>query len=209
MAELGDDALVDLALERHDEVGKLAHLRPPPLDELRLVAAARMRDVDLGILPGEAQRVPFLLLAAVAAAPRVGNELVRQIVGEPFAQLRDELDRADVGLLAELAERRAERSLARIEPALRHLPGMDRVDLLGAAGAPPDEHAALAIEHHGSDARPIGQVLVGAHGRSHYAAVAAGIATRAINGIVGPGPRAGPGRASRSPLPGACRSCRQ
>src|ERR1700694_4020763 len=154
MAELGDDALVDLALERHDEIGKLAHLRPPPRHELRRVAAARMRDVDLGLLPREAQRVPFLRLAAVAAAPCMGHELVRKIVAEPVAQLPEQLDRADVGLLAELAERRAEPILAPIEAALRHLPGMDLVDLLGAAGAPADECAAPAIEHHGGDARP-------------------------------------------------------
>src|SRR6185437_6895123 len=63
-------ALVDVALERHDEVRQLAHLNPAPVDELRRVmAAGGQRDVDFAVLAGEAQRVPFLLLAAVFAAP--------------------------------------------------------------------------------------------------------------------------------------------
>ena len=35
------DPLVDLALERHDQVGKILHRLPAPVDEFRLVAAAR------------------------------------------------------------------------------------------------------------------------------------------------------------------------
>src|ERR1700738_973409 len=59
-------ALVDRALERNDQVGKILHRLPAPADELRLVAAGA-RDIDFGILAGETNRVPFLPLAAIAA----------------------------------------------------------------------------------------------------------------------------------------------
>src|SRR5262249_18867960 len=37
---------------------------------------------------------------------------------------------------------------------------------LGPLGAPPDEDAARAVEHHGADARPIGQVFEAGHDSS-------------------------------------------
>src|ERR1700761_5937341 len=68
--ELLHHALIDRALEGHDQLGEILHRLPAPVDELRLVtAAARTRDVDLGILAGEAHGKPFLSLAAVAALP--------------------------------------------------------------------------------------------------------------------------------------------
>src|SRR5438105_5224730 len=115
MTEFGDDALVDLAFEGHDELRELAHLRPPPLHEFRLVAAARMLDVDLGIVARETQRVPFLSLAAVASTPSMGHELVGEIIGQPLAGFREQLDGSDVGFLAQLAKRRAIRVLTRVE----------------------------------------------------------------------------------------------
>src|SRR5450432_3178144 len=62
-------ALVDRPLERHDQVGKIFHRLPAPVDELRLVAAAGARHIDFGIRTGETDRVPFLPLAAIAALP--------------------------------------------------------------------------------------------------------------------------------------------
>src|SRR4051794_6915476 len=62
-------ALIDRALERDDQVGKILHRLPSPADELRLVAAAGALHIDLGVVAGETNRVPFLPLAAIAALP--------------------------------------------------------------------------------------------------------------------------------------------
>src|ERR1044072_6458614 len=62
--------LIDRALERHDQLREVFHRLPGPADEFRLVAAAAgVGDVDLAVLAGEAQREPFLPLAAVTAFP--------------------------------------------------------------------------------------------------------------------------------------------
>src|SRR3569833_454795 len=99
--------LIRLALERHDEVGQVAHLDPAPVDELRrMMAAAGGGDVDLAVLADEAQREPLLLLALVLAAPGLADDLARNVVGEPARHLAKLLDRLDIGLLEELAQRR-------------------------------------------------------------------------------------------------------
>ena len=61
--------LVGLPLERHHQVRQFGHRHPAPGDEFRLVPAGRIGDVDFAVVAGEAQRVPFLLLAAIFAAP--------------------------------------------------------------------------------------------------------------------------------------------
>ena len=55
---------------------------------------AGMRDVDLAVVAGETQRVPFLLLAAVFAVPGLPDDLARNVVGQPFRDLAEALDRA-------------------------------------------------------------------------------------------------------------------
>src|SRR5262249_60211598 len=125
-------------------------------------------------------------------------------LGAPRAHLRDEVDRADVGLLAELAKRSREGILSRIESALGHLPRVDLVDLLGASGAPADKNPAFAIEHHGAHARPIGQMLVAAH-EGLNARMPARRNRAEFSGRACRERRFGRTPASRSPRPGACR----
>src|SRR3979490_308707 len=98
-------ALVDRPLERHDQVGKILHRLPAPADELRLVAAAGAGDIDLGVLTGEANRVPFLPLATIAALPGAPGPGARNVVGQPVRDLAELLDRANAGFLVELALR--------------------------------------------------------------------------------------------------------
>src|SRR5439155_1451948 len=74
-----------------------------PCHEFRLMAAGRMREVDLAVVAGAAQRVPFLALAAIFAAPGITNDLARNIVGEPVRDLAELLDGTDVGFLVKLA----------------------------------------------------------------------------------------------------------
>src|ERR1700733_5031898 len=103
------------------------------------MAAAGMRDVDLALHAGESQRVPFLGLAAVFAAPGLPDDVARDVVGQPVLDLAEALDRADVCFLVELAQRRRPGVFAGIDAALRHLPGMGRIHMLRPMAALPDE----------------------------------------------------------------------
>src|SRR5581483_3922221 len=70
VAEGGDDFAIDGALEGDDQFGKALQSFPAPLGEFRLEPAlAGMEDVDFAVLAGEAEGEPFLLLAAISAAP--------------------------------------------------------------------------------------------------------------------------------------------
>src|SRR5207248_978614 len=91
------------------------------------------------------------------ALPGFANQLGRKVIGKPAARAGEQLERADIGLFAQLTQGCPVRVFARIDAPLRHLPGVNRVDLLWAAGAAPDEDAASAIDHHGANAWPIGQ----------------------------------------------------
>src|SRR5262245_20866120 len=85
--ELLHHLLVDLALERDDQRGQLLHPLPPPFHELGLVAAGRMRNVDLAFIADEAHRKPFLRLAAVLALPRLTDDVGWDVVSEPVLDL--------------------------------------------------------------------------------------------------------------------------
>src|SRR5712675_1212986 len=83
-------ALIDRPLERNDQLRQVLHRLPAPTDELSLVAAPRVRDVDLAILAGEAHGEPFLPLPAIAALPGAAGDGARNIVDQPvgdFAEL--------------------------------------------------------------------------------------------------------------------------
>src|SRR3546814_13703102 len=68
VAEAVDDGGIDVALERHDRFQHLVRSRPAPRVEFIVL---RRVQVDLPIAAQEAQREPFLLLAAVA--PQIGR----------------------------------------------------------------------------------------------------------------------------------------
>src|SRR5262245_7090819 len=156
-------ALVHRPLERHHQLGEVGERLPAPLREFRLVAAGRVRDVDLALVAGEAQRVPSLRLSAILALPGLADDVARNVVGEPLLDRAEPLDRADVGLLVKLAQRRRPRILAAIDPALRHLPHMRFVDVLRPFKAATDEDAAVAIEDGHSHARTIGKRFESGH----------------------------------------------
>src|SRR5437763_16410420 len=67
--ELLHHPLVDLALERHDEARQVLYRLPSPSRELRLVAAAGMRDIDLDLISGEAESVPLLPMTPILSLP--------------------------------------------------------------------------------------------------------------------------------------------
>src|ERR1700756_5357179 len=161
--EFLDHALIDRALERHDQPGEVLHRLPAPADELGLVPAAGACDIDLIVLAGEAHREPLLPLAAVASLPGAPGDRARNIVGEPLADLAELLDRADAGLFVELALGGLPKILAGVDAALRHLPDMGFVDMLDAAGASTDEDQPALVDQHHADAGPVGQIFVTRH----------------------------------------------
>src|SRR5437879_6083740 len=104
-----------------------------------------MRDVDFVVIAGEAQREPLLFLPAIFALPGLADDVARNVVGEPVRDLAELVDRADVGLLVQLAACRPPRVLAGVDAALRHLPDMNLVGMLGPVDAAADEDETLAV----------------------------------------------------------------
>src|SRR5882757_5361791 len=116
--------LIERLLERHDDVGKLAWIDPAPRPELLV----RSGDIDILVLAEEAEQEPALGLAAIFALPHLTDQIVGQVIAELFGRPGDELDLVggDPGLLAQFADRGGLGILAGIDPALRHLPGLER-----------------------------------------------------------------------------------
>src|SRR5262249_35527742 len=131
--------------------------------EFGLVAAARAGDVDFGILAGEARRIPFLPLPAIAALPSSSGHSARDIVDQPVRDLAEPFNRADAGLFVKLSLCRLPGVLAGVDAALWHLPDMGLVDMLNAAGSPADENQPGRVEQHHPNAGSIGQVFVARH----------------------------------------------
>src|SRR5262249_19192264 len=99
-------------------------------------------------------------LSAVLALPGLAHDVAWDIVGKPVLDLAELLDRADVGLLVELAQRRRPWVLALVDATLRHLPAVQGVDMLRSPNTAADEHEALPVEHQGADARAVGELVV-------------------------------------------------
>src|SRR5262249_60195600 len=121
------------------------------------MAAGGMRDVNFALLAGETQGIPSLALPAVLAAPSVADDLARDVVTELVRDLAELFDRADIGFLIELAQRRRPRVLAAIDAALRQLPRVSDVDVLRPVEAAADEDAPLAVEFGHAGAGTVGQ----------------------------------------------------
>src|SRR3984957_10723261 len=164
MSEFADHAFVHRALERHNEARNILQWLPAPGGKFRLVRAGWMGQIDLALVAGEAHREPFLGFAAVFALPRLADNLARDIVLQPVGDFAQPLDGTDIGFLVQLPQRRRPGLFALIDAALRHLPGVRRIDMLRPLDAPADEGKPGAIEHQHADTRAIGEVFE-AHGR--------------------------------------------
>ena len=81
LGEFLDDPLVGRPLERHDQVGQRFQSAPSAIRRIPACGRRPVRDVDLAVLAGEAQRVPFLLLAAIFAVPGLADDFTRDVVG--------------------------------------------------------------------------------------------------------------------------------
>src|SRR5690606_41199872 len=102
-----------------------------------------------------AEGVPLLRLPTIFALARPFQDIGWEIVAEPIRRFGDWRDRPDRGLLVKLARSCHQRILARIDPALRHLPIVARLSLVdGIALA--DEDPAGSVEQHDADTRAIG-----------------------------------------------------
>src|SRR3974377_2068219 len=157
--EFRDHALIDRALKRHDQAWNPLQRLPPPRGKFRHVRAVRMLDVDFAFLSGKAHCKPFLRLSAIFALPGLADQIAWNVVAQPFGDFTEPLDRADVGFLAQLAQRGPPRILAGIDAALRHLPGMSEINVLRPVDTLADKRAAVAIEQHNADAETVGQIF--------------------------------------------------
>src|SRR5215475_7628077 len=144
--ELLHHPLIDLALERDDQRGQLFQTLPTPRGEFRLVTR-RVIDVDLAVIAREAHREPLLCLSTIFALPGLADDLARDIVAEPVRDLGKLLDRANIGLFVEFAQRGWPGLLPRVDAALGQLPGMGGVDVLGAVATLADKDTAGTVEH--------------------------------------------------------------
>src|SRR4051812_37613855 len=135
LGKLPHHPCVSLPLERHHQRREIVHFLPAPGDEFRLVAAAGIFYIDLTVIAGEAQSVPFLLLPAIFSVPGGADDVARDVVVQPLADLAEFLDRADIGLLIKFAQRGLVAVLAVIDAALRHLPDMAFINMFRPAGA--------------------------------------------------------------------------
>src|ERR1700683_3012749 len=126
--------------------------------------AIRMGDVDFALRADEAQSEPLLRLAAILAAPGLPDEIARNVVFEPFADFAETFHRTDVGLLAQFPQRCRPWLFAGIDAALRPLPRVGQIDVLGAVDAAADKGVPGAVEHQQAGAGTIGQVFVGQGG---------------------------------------------
>src|ERR1700730_3413045 len=95
----------------------------------------------------------------------MGDDVARDVVGEPLAEFGETFDRANPCFLIKFTQCRRPGVVAAVDAALRHLPDMRFIDVLGPLRATAYEDEPGAIEHHDSDARAIGQILDGDHGR--------------------------------------------
>ncbi len=83
MPELGNDLVIDLALELNDQAGKLFHRLPCPLIEFRLVAARWRINGNLAFIPFKAKGKPALGLPTKLALQPDADQVWRQIVIDP------------------------------------------------------------------------------------------------------------------------------
>src|SRR5215471_18837941 len=112
-------------------------------------------NVDVAVSPKKPHRNPFLPLTAIAPMQRDAEEVLRQIIREPFLHLAERLGLARADFLFELAKGRFHRLFAFVDAALWHLPAFD-----GLVDAAPDEYETIAIDQHHAYARPVGEVFV-------------------------------------------------
>src|SRR5262249_57976122 len=118
----------NLAEGRPPEIGATVETLPAPGIELRGLAVARRQRIDLLVTPCEAQREPFLSLAAeFRQAMRLRPVIGWKFIGEPVG-LAEILGAPDAGLFPELAHGGIAQVLALVDAALRHLPVQSRQD---------------------------------------------------------------------------------
>jgi len=95
-------ALIHRPLERNDQVGKILHRLPAPVDELRLMATAGLATLISESAP--VKRTAYIsALAAIAAFPGTAGDGARNVIDQPVRDLAELLDRADAGFLIEFA----------------------------------------------------------------------------------------------------------
>src|SRR6185437_4505430 len=133
--------------ERHHEIGDMVEPLPSPSVEFRGLSVARRQRINLIVASGEAEREPFLSLAAEFREPVRRTMIGREFVSEPIS-LAKKVGIPDAGLLPQFAACRGLQVFAVVDATLRHLPFEAGQNDLGpiVAKAAADQHASIAIE---------------------------------------------------------------
>src|SRR5689334_2932693 len=119
--ELEQRAAIGLALELYDRVERDPVLVPAPCIEFGMLGSAQAHVV---VAPDQAQEIPDLLLAAVAAAPLALDPVLRHFVPQPFARPAENLHMTgfEPDFLAQFPVHRLLGRFTRIDATLRKLP---------------------------------------------------------------------------------------
>src|SRR5882724_6955416 len=152
--------LIDVAPERHDEVGDAVEPFPAPGIEFGRLAVARRQRVDVVVTSGETQREPFLPLATELGEAVRRSVIGRKVVSQP-AGLAEIIGLRHARLFPELAQRRGAQIFAIVDAALRHLPLKAGEDDLRSIvlEAPSDKDLTGRIEEGDTHIRAIGFVV--------------------------------------------------
>src|SRR4029078_360404 len=113
---------VHVAPERHDQVRHAVEPLPAPRSEFGRLAVARRQRVDLVVVAGEAQREPFLPLAAELGEAMRGRSVIgRKFIFYPIG-LAEIFGTDRPSLLPEFAHDGIARILVGVDAALPRLP---------------------------------------------------------------------------------------
>src|SRR6266436_3370697 len=112
---------IDLAPERHHEIGDAVEPFPAPAIKFGRLAVAWRQRVDIPIISRETQREPFLPLAAEFGESVRRSLIGRKLVSEP-ARFAEIVGQRHAGLFPEFAQRGGAQVFAFVDAALRHLP---------------------------------------------------------------------------------------
>src|SRR4029079_17421670 len=111
----------------------------------------------------EAYSCPLWLCSAVCAAPGLFYDAARKIISQPIGNLTELLHGTNIGFLVQFAKRGLVWVLIFVNPALRHLPDVGRIDVFRTFGPSSNKNEPRIVEHHHAGAGAIGQWFVGRH----------------------------------------------
>src|SRR4051812_47476314 len=121
--QFGQRLLVNISLELDHRFERNPVIVPAPCIEFRLFVCAQLH---VTVARGHPEQKPYLLLAAIGAAPISPHPLIGDFVAQPLSSASEHADmvRLEPGLFLKLAEHGLFGRLAMLDATLRKLPGV-------------------------------------------------------------------------------------